>query len=305
MRLFCKKLIHITLIPIILLVLSYAFWLDGYADPFYLHFASPQQNSLILGTSRSSLAICPFIFKKNGYEDVYNYSFTIAESPWGKDYYNSICRKLDTTKHNGLFIVSVDPFAVSSQINDAGEEVIPHTMLAEIDNVAQSPNWAYIWKYNVQPWKNILYKMKIQTPSFRLHEDGWYENLRGWNIETEKQETDLKIREYKRGFKNNVISRSRLLYLRKTISFLKQYGSVYIVRIPTSPAMYELENQQFPHFDSIIHIIADEYDVRYINCAPQSKEYRTFDGNHLIPDDAKKFTQNLCDSIKAIENNAK
>ena len=87
-------------------MLSLFCWMNGFVDPHYLKFASPKQSSMILGTSRSSLGLCPEVFKENGFAEMYNYSFTIVESPWGEDYFESITRKLDTIrKMERLFLL--------------------------------------------------------------------------------------------------------------------------------------------------------------------------------------------------------
>ena len=278
-----------------MLFLSYVFWLNGHVDPHYLHFASPKQKSLVLGTSRSSLAVCPSIFEANGFKGVYNYSFTIAISPWGEDYYNSIMKKVDTTSFNSIFILSVDPFSIATELN--GNEEIPHTMLASIDNVDKSPNWQYLTKHDVYPWKYLFTALHIQKPTFCLHNDGWYENLREWNKETEFLETKLKIEEYKRNFSNHKLSQERMSYLSKTIEFLRKHGDVFLIRIPTSKAMVALEEELFPMYDSVIQTFAKKQDIRYMDFSGESEHYRTFDGNHLIPEDALVFSQQLCDSL--------
>ena len=80
---------------------------------------------------------------------------------------------------------------------------------------------------------------------------------------------------------------------------LQKYGMVYLVRLPTSEAMYELEESMSPKFDEKIFVIAEQYNVKYINLAG-IQSYRTFDGNHIIPEDAKILTQVLCDSIRQV-----
>jgi len=268
------------------------FWVNGYVDPYYLKFATPKQSSMILGTSRSSLALCPSVFKKNGFENLFNYSFTISNSPWGEDYYNSIVQKLDTTKTDGLFILSVDPFSLSAN----PKEGIPHTILYDVKDVCKSPNWDYIWRYRVQPWKYLLQILKLERSSFCLHKDGWYENKRIWSADVEFVETKMKIEEYKLEFSEHKISDVRILYFEKTIQLLKQYGTIVMLRVPTSEPMVTLECNMFPDYDSVIENVAKRYGLRYLDFSKASS-YRTFDGNHLIPEDAMLFSQQVCDSI--------
>lgn len=298
MRKFVCKLLVISVVPALFIVSSFVFWMNGYIDPYYLRISSPRQSSMILGTSRSSLGITPSVFELNGYPNVYNYSFTIADSPWGEIYYNSICKKLDTTSSNGLFVLSVDPFSVSSGVSKDGKEFISPTRLSEINSVTSSPNYEYICKMNVKPWRYLLNILHIEKMNFCLHEDGWYENMRVWDEQTESVETKLKIKEYKSEFSKSGLSIHRMTYLKKTIQKLKQYGRVVLVRIPISTDMYEYECGYMPSFDSLMDSLSIQYQVEYYNFAQESGKYRTFDGNHLIPEEAKRFTQELCDSLR-------
>lgn len=298
MRKFLIKLLVILVVPILFIGSSFVFWLNGYIDPYYMRISSPRQSSMILGTSRSSLGLVPSVFEKNGYNNVYNYSFTIADSPWGEDYYNSICKKLDTASNNGFFVLSVDPFSISAKISDDGKEIIPSTRLSEISDVTSSPNYEYIYKMDVKPWRYLLVLLHIERRTFYLHKDGWYENLRMYDKETEKVEARLKLNEYKSGYAKSRLSNHRMEYLKNAIQRLKQYGRVVLVRIPTSTDMYEYECEYMPSFDSLMNDLSMKYNLNYYNFGQTSGSYRTFDGNHLIPEDAKCFTQRLCDSLK-------
>ena len=144
----------------------------------------------------------------------------------------------------------------------------------------------------------MLVLLHLDEKTFCLHVDDWYENLRLYDEETEKVETKLKIAEYKSGFAKSKLSPHRMEYLVKTIEDLKQYGRVVLVRMPSSKDMYALESEYMPSFDSLMYNLAVRYAVKYYDFGQTSGEYKTFDGNHLIPKDAQTFTQCLCDSLK-------
>ena len=291
-------LVSVLAIPALFIALSFHFWLNGYVDPYYLRISSPKQSSMILGTSRASLGLVPEVFDLNGHHKVYNYCFTIADSPWGEDYYESICKKLDTTHNDGLFVLAVDPFSVSSNVSSDGSEIIPQTTLSKISSVTSSPNYEYIHKMDVKPWRYLLVLLHFEKRNFHLHNDGWYENLRLYDEQTEKIETGLKLKEYRSGFANSRLSNHRMDYLKKTIQKLKKYGRVVLVRIPISSDLYEYECEFMPSFDSVINSLSEQYQVQYYNFGQESGAYRTFDGNHLIPEEAKRFTQMFCDSLE-------
>ena len=73
----------------------------------------------------------------------------------------------------------------------------------------------------------------------------------------------------------------RFIYLKKTISFLKTRGTVYLVRFPMCSGMRELENDYIPYFDSLITDLAIRYNVRYFNFVSNPDDYDYTDGNHL------------------------
>ena len=85
-------LILSVLIGCIFLVLNKA---DGGTDPFYIRFTTPKQQNLILGTSRAAQGLQPHVFDSICNVNFYNYSFTIAHSPYGPTYLNSIKKKLN------------------------------------------------------------------------------------------------------------------------------------------------------------------------------------------------------------------
>ena len=99
------------------MIIGYAVFLTGkQTDDFYKRFTSPQQHSLILGSSRGS-GINPAILDQiiqPKYPNVkfYNYAFTWGHSPYGPKYLESIKKKLDPATKDGIFVVIVEPTAL-------------------------------------------------------------------------------------------------------------------------------------------------------------------------------------------------
>jgi hypothetical protein len=75
-----------------IITLSFA---DGKVDQFYLRFTSPAMDNLIIGTSRSAQGILPSTINEELNRKFFNFSFTIAHSPYGPVYLNSIKKKLN------------------------------------------------------------------------------------------------------------------------------------------------------------------------------------------------------------------
>ena len=117
MKHFIKKTILFLLVPFLLLVLSF-FVADGTTDEFYIRFTTPEQNSMIVGTSRAAQDILPAVIdsvlNNNHLAGAsFNYAFTVAHSPYGPAYYESIKKKLNKNSKEGKFIVAVDPWSLS------------------------------------------------------------------------------------------------------------------------------------------------------------------------------------------------
>ena len=72
----------------------------------------------------------------------------------------------------------------------------------------------------------------------------------------------------------------RLAYLNKTIQYLKKFGKVYLVRLPVSTKMFNLETFYMNDFDSRIAKAINTSDG-YLDMTPLNANYTFTDGNHL------------------------
>lgn len=135
-----------------LFFIGYAVYLTGKnTDDFYKRFSSPQQNSLILGSSRAASMnpeiIDGVIRQKYPEAELYDYAFTWAHSPYGPKYLESIEKKLKPDTKNGVFIVTVEPTAlmVSKNNPDHPEYYIENDKsVAKTSHVDVNPNFEYL-----------------------------------------------------------------------------------------------------------------------------------------------------------------
>lgn len=300
MKKFLIQVLLFLIIPISVMIISSYLFADGYIDTYYKRFTSSKQKNLILGTSRAAQGVVPSVLNDAFDRTFYNYSFTISHSPFGEGYYNSIRKKLDSKTKNGIFIIAVDPFSVTSLMKPNGEENFDHEkMVTNQKMVNINPNFEYIFKNHLSPWRMIFSHQKKNTKnSIFLHDDGWLEVNYDWTFEKYAKNVSSKIEDYRKSQMKRKVSQIRLNYLVKTIQFLKQHGTVYLVRIPTAKEMFDIENELVPNFNDYINDIAATNKVQYFNCSNDYSIYYTTDGNHLYKPYAKKFTQALCDSIK-------
>jgi hypothetical protein len=128
-----------------------------------------------------------------------------------------------------------------------------------------------------------------------LHPDGWLET----DIAMDRAFFEQRIKEstIEYSLKNEKLSETRLYFLDKIVNLLQKYGDVYLIRMPVSKQMADLEQQKFPGFDEKIFAIANKYQVRYFNFIDASGQYITIDTHHLYKEESERFTAQLSDSI--------
>lgn len=297
-----KSLLFFTII--VTLLGLYLINYGNYIDYFYNKFTTPKFKSLIVGDSRGLQGIRPKIIdnelRNMNFElPILNYSFTIAESHIGELYRKSILKKLDNNAKNGLYIISITPWMLSSKRdnnNYHGEfkesNKPPHNMI----DVSMNPNFEYFIKnYDHFNFKGVFRK------NSNLHMDGWLEakNLPKDSITFKKWKgTQLNI--FKGFTEKYIVSEYRKKSLDTLIKNLKKHGRVVLVRSPVDKDMLDLENSFFPNFNSFLKNITKTNKIQYFNFN-QSKinlNFQTYDGHHLNKHGSKLFTQLLCDSIK-------
>ena len=293
---------------------------DGSTDNFYLRFTSSKQNSLIIGTSRSAQGIHPNILDSvlnlGDINSIYNYSFSINNSSYGKEYYYAIKNKINESAKNGLFIITVDPWAISSDTTLHDNEIDIESIFHSMKYYNSCPNYKYLIKNYKKGWGNILLKriesnilfqnrhsfVKINGSFTYLRKDGLLEVYTSMDSTYVKQNIQKKVHNYNRSMSSNKFSKFRFLYLRKTIQLLKKHGEVYLVRMPVHTSLFKIESSFDPQFDKKIMNLANKTNVEYLNFADNSTQYSYTDGNHLYINDAKIFSIKLAERIKKIQS---
>jgi hypothetical protein len=278
-------------------------------DDFYYRFTTPKASSLILGSSRSAQGIKPSVINKRICTEenkIINHSFAIGPSSIGPNYYKEVTQKLKDSNTNGVFIISVDPWTLSTSIKNINDdstqffEVRKELFVGNLKSSSTNPNMDYLYTY----WNNkfspfgMLFKQAINYKNMLiLHEDGWLEmdiDMTPAVVEHRIQSSTI---EY--SSKEDKLSETRFFFLEKIISLLLKHGDVYLVRMPVSLPMAELEEMRFPEFDNKIQNISNKYQLKYINFIGVSGDFKTTDTHHLFKDEAERFTNLLCDSIAA------
>lgn len=309
MRRFIKNVILFSILPLCLIVLSF-FLADGTIDSFYLRFTTPKQSNLILGTSRAAQGLQPQIIdsvlKQNGFEyKLFNYSFTLAHSPYGPVYFQAIKKKLDEQAKNGIYIIAVDPWSISSNTKDPNDSMAfeeNKLCLAKTKHVnGNHLNIDYLINSYSQPIFSIyIHKIKnlLREPTTVLHKNGWLEVSVSMDSAQAQARLKNRIKEYTASFVPYYhFSSLRFFYLEKIIDLLNQHGNVYMVRLPVDSNLRKMDDHLIPNFDSLMTVLASEKKVQYINYIDDSNKYAYTDGNHLYKTCGRVVSRKLAEAI--------
>ena len=272
---------------------------DGYTDPFYIRFTTSKQKNLILGTSRAAQGIQPRFFKEMMDVDIYNYSFTIGQSPYGRTYLESIKRKHNRNEKDGLFILAVDPWCISSKNenpNDSTRFRENNLCLGNTTIVNMKPNFQYLFNNFSGKYFDLLFNRK-KTSMF-LHTNGWLEVTARMDTAVVKERIDYKVKIYReKNLTRYKFSSVRFDYLKKTILYLREYGKVYLVRLPMHEKIMEIEKELMPDFNTKITGLIPLSDG-YFDMTPYNEKYEYTDGNHLYKESGELVTREIIHWIK-------
>ncbi len=275
----------------------------AYFDTSYYRVTTPKQKSLVLGTSRAAQGLIPEYLNKRleekaGINPLFNFSFTLANSPFGKHYLELVKKKLDEKPDKGLFILAVDPWSISSTLNEieVGKPREESNILYKLHSVNINPNLEYVFYDNTRLGFLLLEKDNRMS----LKADGWLEVDIPLDSMSVKKRTNSKIQEYQKNKKTFKFSEVRLSYLSETITYLKNFGQVVLVRMPVSPKIMEIENEYMPDFDHKMNILSEKKRVPMFNFFNTSDSLIFTDGNHLAKPSAIQVSNMLADSILII-----
>jgi hypothetical protein len=276
---------------------SYA---DGNTDDNYMHFAVEKPENIILGDSRGSQAVQPKFLEKKLHKKFDNFALNVVQSPYGPVYLKALKRKINPDTKNGIFILTVDPWNLSlnnyvKKPKDFPEE---HSPLKNMYFYDQSPNYEYLLKNYGRSWFKIYSERAAAGRSNTyLHKDGWMEVTVTMQKDSLAKRDIEKLNFYKDLAKTQSLSQTRLNSLEDIIKFLKDKGTVYLVRIPASKDITALEKSYAPDFDEKMQQISTKYKVPFFDFSPKFNEYIYTDGNHMYKESGKVFTAQIADSI--------
>lgn len=290
-------------------------FIGGDDNSFYARFTTFSQPSLVVGSSRAAQGIRPTVFNSSSLEftrPLYNFCFTEAHSPYGPTYFRSIRRKLKDGTTGGLYLLEVNPWVVSSRrsINDNPSRFIERGLEVSNTRLVNSidPNYEFLLQIYAEPfYKAALYDLiDVVGPDpagpYRVTSSGWTRHDASMDSQDVAQRSRFELKKAKEFAHEQELSKTRLRYLRKTISFLRRHGDVYLVRLPLLEAYRQQEEAYLPQFDSLMTSIARDEEAHYINMSGHGERYRLTDGEHLYRRDALTASKWLLSAIKKIRN---
>lgn len=288
-----KKFFYKTLLVISLTILPYLgfqFWFVSQYDPNYA-MLTHKSESIITGLSRGK-RISPDILQKELKLSSMgqNLARSNSSTPYGLPYLSFLKRKIETSKDKSLHIVCVSPFAIMDLAGAPKTGREANSPIYQLKEVNSSPNIEYL----LNNLSFLLLRRRIQEARKHLksvpHENGWHEviPLPGYK----KNHIDLE-----QGF---TFSEARISYLEQTISFLKLTGTVYVIRVPISAEMLQIEDLLFSNFNELMEVISKDHTTPYFDYSQTGHLYEFTDipGHHLVSESAKRFTKKLAEDIK-------
>lgn len=285
------------------LILLFAFlglYADGNTDDNYMHFAVEKPQNIILGDSRGAQAVVPSFLEKKLSRKFDNFSLNIAQSPYGQIYLKGLKRKIAPDTKDGIFILTVDPWCLSLHKDVKKSKDFPevHSPLNNMYIYNWSPNYEYLLKNYKESWFNLyLNREEVVRSNTYLHKDGWLEVTVDMEKDAVAEREAQKVVLYKNMAKTQHLSNKRVAAFHEIIEYLKDKGRVYIVRIPASEKIMQIENKKFPEFSELLNNIAAQHHVTFYDFSERYSDYIYTDGNHMYKESGKVFTDQISDLI--------
>ncbi len=242
------------------------------------------QQNLIVGTSRASQAIQPSVLSENLDKYFFNFAFNGSLSKYGDVYSQAIMKKLDEQSSDGIFIVTVDPWSVSTKKGEESQFPLEHDQqnyLNQLSSFTGKVNLPFLYHNYNYGWMHLIWDYYKKGSLSITHEDGWLEIIRDTAQSKIDERKARKLAAKQSEIEQFELSEYRMSCLKKLISQLGKRGKVYLVRLPISKEFYELENKYFAGFDDQIQSLTQELHVPYWDMVGLQDSVKYNDGHHI------------------------
>lgn len=242
-------------------------------------------DNLIIGLSRATHGIIPGILTDSlntiSPHKFRNIAFAGSISTYTEKYCNFCKEQVKKKDKDHIFILSVTPGSFNIEKNQKNYFLFKYNNPSIISVLDIFYHFNIFGMINIENRNHIIYSKQGYTDM---------KIIKPFNTNKSRLFFDKSLR-------NKKISKDGLRNFRSLISYFKDYGDVYIVRIPISPKFRESEQKSFPDFDSLIKDICNKEGVPYLNTFKNN--YKTFDLQHMERREAEIFTKELIEQIKS------
>lgn len=290
---------------ILLGVLGVFYLADGSSDAFYVKLTTPKKTALVIGSSRAAQGLQPEIMNDILLgNDLYNFAFSRIHTPYGQPYLELIQKKLHP-KAKGIFIVEVNPWSIAQSKADTFPDVPfkeVNAFTGIVNHVNQRPNFTYLLKCYEGSYIKILTNKNGNDHKdyLKVQEDGWFKVQLDEDFQQRQSRIESTLSHYKKltnDYRPN--NKLRIDYLKRTIIYLRTHGPVFLVRLPLTLEMLQIEDSFDKNFDANMNQIAKDLDVPYFNFSHHMLDVTFTDGHHLDIESGKRFSALLAQKIVA------
>ncbi|MBK9286314.1 MAG: hypothetical protein IPN38_01180 [Flavobacteriales bacterium] len=271
---------------------------DGTFDDYYLRFTGPQRQALILGTSRAAQGLRPdvmnpILHRDGKQEALFNFAFTLGQSPYGATYLKAVRQKVDPAAADGLYILAVDPWSLCDDTTLKPEEREDALALGRMWTFTGTPNYEYLTRYATAGWGSFVGGPLHDADTLTLlHPDGWLQINAPMDTRSVRIRSERKLEHYRKvQLPASTPSEERFASLRETVALLKPHGRVVLVRLPVSDAMLDLENDLWPDLSDRLTALAVEQRAEFLDLMPERGRCSFTDGNHLDTLSARSISE--------------
>lgn len=306
-----RFLIKLLVFSIVSLLTLYGIFLleNGTADPFYKRVIGSKKKSLVIGTSKAAQGIVPSVLNaKLGLDpesELYNFSFTNIHSPFGESYSSAIQKKLFEDTKDGIFIVTVDPWSLSSvksAPNDRSLMEDDKLFLGKLSSFSSPINLEYLLRFYINSYYEIPLRY-FANNTMHLMDDGWLMATPFIEEERYNRFYESKVNEYRERANRVKFSEYRFDRFTSLIDFLKKKGTVHVIVMPVDRQFHVIEKSVLPEMANQLEYFCKSNDISFKDFSSENSSYKFVDGVHLDYEAASVFSNDLANWILEAENN--
>lgn len=269
------------------------------SDAFWLTkaFHSQQHDMILAGDSRVLKGLSPSAMA-NVWPSMSIFNFGFDHNAFTEAYLDEMERILDRSGAHPVMVLGISPQSLTLEAAQQNGFSSLRS-LGRFDRFQRrymSSLLVFFAPYNLYVWADALRGI----PGFKYyqhhHEDGWVASRK------EPEDPAYQIRRYQGRFDNNQVNDDMVRRLMNRVRQWTLEGiHVFALRLPTSPAMWSLENRE-SGFDSrlFIHSLEEAGGI-WLEIDPFA--YHSYDGSHLREDAAVRLSNDIALEMRKLLDN--